>query len=154
MAELEIRPTLRFVILGYLAVAGLLVAAIVWWNMEGTPVTQGAVAVAAILFLWPVIRHVQARRVRCKLEGANLRYEEGLVSTTVRTIPVANVQDVTVRRGLVQRIWGLGDLRIETAGDSAPVEIDNVESPQTTADRVLAARGTASGQGQGSVVRG
>ena len=146
MADLEIRPTLRFVILGYLAVAVLLVAAVVWWNMEGTQVALGAVAVAALLFVWPAVRHLKCRRIRCKLEGANLRYEEGLVSTTVRTIPVANIQDVTVRRGVVQRIWGLGDLRIETAGDSAPVEIANVENPQPTADRVLAARGTAAGQ--------
>jgi uncharacterized membrane protein YdbT with pleckstrin-like domain len=153
MADLEIRPTLRFVILGYLAVAGLLVAAIVWWNMEGTPVTQGAVAVAALLFIWPIIRHVQRRSIRCKLDGSNLRYEEGLVSTTVRTIPVANIQDVTVHCGVVQRIWGLGDLRIETAGDSKPVEIDNVANPQPLAERILAARVTASGQGQGSAVR-
>lgn len=154
MAELEIRPTLRFVILGYLAVAGLLVAAIVWWNMEGTPVTQGAVAVAALLFIWPVIRHVQARRVRCKLEGGNLRYEEGLASTTVKTIPLANIQDITVRRGVMQRMWGLGDVRIEAVGAGAAVEIDNVENPQPLADRILAARGTATGQGPASAVRG
>lgn len=147
MADLEIRPTLRFVILGYLAVAVLLVAAVVWWNMVGTPLTLGAVAVAALLFVWPAVRHVQRRRIRCKLEGANLRYEEGLVSTTVKTIPLANIQDVTVRRGVVQRIWGIGDIRIEAVGSGAAVEIDNVENPQPLADRILAARGTATGQG-------
>ncbi len=146
MADLEIRPTLRFVILGYLAVAVLLVAAVVWWNMVGTQLTLGAVAVAALLFVWPATRHLKCRRVRCKLEGANLRYEEGLVSTTVKTIPLANIQDVTVRRGVVQRIWGLGDIRIEAVGSGAAVEIDNVENPQPLADRILAARGTATGQ--------
>ena len=36
MADLEIRPTLRFVMLGYLAVTVLFVAAVVWWNMVGS----------------------------------------------------------------------------------------------------------------------
>ena len=152
MADLEIRPTLRFVVLGYLAVAALVVAAIAWWNMERTPLTQGVVAVAALLSIWPAARHLKCRRIRCKLEGANLRYEEGLVSTTVKTIPLANIQDVTVRRGMLQRIWGIGDIRIEAVGSGAAVEIDNVENPQPLADRILAARGTATGQG--SPVRG
>jgi len=153
MADLEIRPTLRFVVLGYLAVTALLVAAIAWWYLEGTPVTQAAVAVAALLYIWPAIRHVQRRRIRCRLDGSNLRYEEGLLSTTARTIPVANIQDVTVRCGILQRIWGLGDIRIETAGDSASVEIDNVANPQPLAERILAARVAATGLGQGSGVR-
>jgi len=71
-------------------------------------------AVAALLYAWPAIRHLERQRIRCRLEGGNLRYEEGLLSTTVKTVPVAHIQDVTVRRGLVQRMWrrdsgGAGD---------------------------------------------
>ena len=149
MAELEIRPTLRFICLGYIAVTMLLLAALVWWAMERTRVSGGAAVVAGLLFAWPAIRHLDRQRIRCRLEGDHLRYEEGLLSTTVKTIPLANIQDVTVRRGLAQRIWGVGDMRIETTGHGTPVDIANVQNPQTLADRILAARGSAASSGRG-----
>jgi membrane protein YdbS with pleckstrin-like domain len=142
MAELEIRPTLRFIRLGYVAVTVLLAAALAWWAIERTPASVGAIVVAALLFAWPLIRHLKRQRIRCRLEGENLRYEEGLLSTTVKTLPVANIQDVTVQRGLMQRLWRVGNLRIDTTGHGDPIEIANVEDPQPLADRILAARGT------------
>jgi putative membrane protein len=143
MAELEIRPTMKFIRLGYVAVLALLVAALIWWGMAQDQTVLGGVGAAALLLFWPALRHVQQRRVRCRLDGVNLRYEEGLLSTTTRTIPVSNIQDVTVSRGLMQRLWGVGNLRIETSGDSPAVEIANVDDPQPIADRILAARGLA-----------
>jgi membrane protein YdbS with pleckstrin-like domain len=141
MAELEIRPTLRFIRLGYAAVIVLFLAALGWWAMERTTPAAGAAAVAALLFAWPAFRHLKRQRIRCKLEKDNLRYEEGLLSTTVKTLPVSNIQDVTVRRGLMQRVWGIGTIRIDTTGHGEPIEIANVEDPQPLADRILAARG-------------
>jgi membrane protein YdbS with pleckstrin-like domain len=141
MAELEIRPTLRFIRLGYVVVAVLFVAAVAWWAMERTTPAAGAAVVAALLFAWPALRHLERQRIRCKLEGDNLRYEEGILSTTVKTLPVTNIQDVTVQRGLLQRIWGIGNLRIETVGHGEAIEIANVEDPQPLADRILSVRG-------------
>ena len=83
-------------------------------------------------------RHLERQRIRCRLEGGHLRYEHGIFSTTVKTIPVANIQDVTVRRTLTQRLWGVGDLRIETAGPSSALEIAGVDHPQQIAEKILA----------------
>jgi len=140
-AELEIRPTMRFIKLGYLGAGALLAAALVWWGMEQTATRMAAVIAAALLMAWPAARHVKRQRVRCRLEGSSLRYEEGLFSTIVKSVPISNIQDVTVRRGAMQRIWGVGDIRIETAGHGSGLEIANVEAPQEAADRILAARG-------------
>ena len=140
MADLEIRPTLRFIRLGYLGAGSLLVAALIWLGIDQSQLPMAATAGAAVLLFWPAVRHLKRQRLRCLLEGGQLRYHEGLVSTTVRTIPVANIQDVTVRRGPLQRLFGVGDIRIETAGDSSAVEIHNVDDSQSVADRLLAAK--------------
>ena len=139
MPELEIRPTMRFIRVGYVAVGVVLIAAIVWWSTTQDNLSLAGVAAAALLFLWPISRHLERQRIRCRLESGQLRYEYGLLSTTVKTIPVAGIQDVTVRRTLMQRLWGVGNLRIETAGQASALEIANIEDPQTIADAILAA---------------
>jgi uncharacterized membrane protein YdbT with pleckstrin-like domain len=65
-----------------------------------------------------------------------LRYETGLLSRTTRTILVSRVQDVTVRQRLGQRLFGLGDLSIETAGEASRLTISQVDRPQEIADRI------------------
>jgi len=147
MAELEIRPTMRFIRLGYATVAALLGAALVWWANRQDAASLAAVAAAAVLLAWPMARHVQRQRIRCRVAGGQLRYEEGLLSTTTKTIPVAGIQDVTVRRSLGQRIWGVGNLRIETAGHASALEISNVEDPQGWADKILEASGRTGSTG-------
>lgn len=144
MAELEIRPTMRYIKAGYIVVGALLVAALIWWRMDpDNGFSLAAVVAAAALLLWPITRHVKRQRVCCRLEGAHLRYEYGLLSSTVKTIPVAGIQDVTVHRSFGQRLWGVGNLRIETAGQSSALEIDNINDPQKVADFILATAGKA-----------
>ena len=137
MADLEIRPTMRLITLGYITTDALLVAAIVWWVNRRDDVSLAAVVAAALLLLWPVVRHIKRQRVRCRLQEGQLRYEYGLFTTSVKSLPLANIQDVTVRRTPMQRMWGIGDLRIETAGKSGALEINNVDDPQKSADTIL-----------------
>jgi uncharacterized membrane protein YdbT with pleckstrin-like domain len=137
MAELEIRPTMRFVKMGYAAVAGLFALTITWWALDPSPLPLSAVVVAVLLFAWPIARHLQRQRTRCWLDGDHLRYEAGLFSSTVKTIQVANIQDVTIHRTFRQKMWGLGDLRIETAGRASTLEIQDVEDVKGSADKIL-----------------
>ncbi|MBI3667780.1 MAG: PH domain-containing protein [Acidobacteria bacterium] len=140
----EIRPTLRFIRLGYAVAGGLLLAALVWWATDkGNPYP---VIVALLVLLWPASRHLKRQRVRCRLEGGHLRYQAGLVSTTVKTIPINKIQDVTVRRSLTQRLWGVGTLRIESAGQSSALEIANVDDPEQAAKKILEAQSASSAQ--------
>ncbi len=138
-AQLEIRPTMRFVSLTYGLVLLLLAAAVVWWVIQQDNLSLAGVAVAALLLLWPASKHLERQRTRCRLEGDHLRYEYGILSTTTKTIPMAKIQDVTVRRTVGQRVWGVGDLRIETAGAASALEIHDVENPEGVAQQVLAA---------------
>jgi uncharacterized membrane protein YdbT with pleckstrin-like domain len=54
------------------------------------------------------------------------------------------VQDVTVHQTLGQRLLGLGDLTIETAGETSRLTIREISSPREVAERIL---DLASGKG-------
>ena len=135
MAELEIRPTMRFIWAGYVLALLALASAVAWWISRQDTLSLAVV----ILDLWPLERHLNRQRTVWRLEADHLRYEHGLLTTTVKTIPLANIQDATVRRRLSQRLWGVGDLRVETAGQASAIEIFNVENAQQAADQILAA---------------
>jgi uncharacterized membrane protein YdbT with pleckstrin-like domain len=129
-----IRPTFKFIQLGYVlaTLAGLAIGVVVYLQMSqwyGFP--------ALLLLLWPLAKHVRQRLTKITIDGDKLRYEFGLLSKTTRTIQLSKVQDVTVRQGLGQRLVGVGDLSIETAGETSRLTIANIDQPQEVADKLM-----------------
>jgi membrane protein YdbS with pleckstrin-like domain len=93
--------------------------------------------VAALFLLLPIRRHIRRQSVKMTIAGDKLRYEAGLLSKTTRNIQLSKVQDVTVRQSLAQRMAGLGDLTIETAGESSRLTFPNIDRPQAIADTII-----------------
>ncbi|MFB3826406.1 MAG: PH domain-containing protein [Bryobacteraceae bacterium] len=146
-----IRPTFKFIRLGY-ALAGLVVlAAVVAWATV-LPQAWWLPIAAAALLLWPLQKHIKRNLTSITIAGDKLRYETGLLSKTTRTIQLSKVQDVRVDQNLGQRILGVGNLSIETAGETSRLTIANIDAPQRAADHIvdLAQHGSAKGQGQGA----
>jgi len=142
MEELVIRPSMKFIKLGYLTVGVLFVASVIaqnHWAEALPPELPGWVipSVFAILFLWPMSRHMRQRFTKMTMVGDKLRYETGMLSKATRTIQLSKVQDVTVRQTVGQRMGGIGDLSIETAGESSRLTFPNIDSPQAVADRII-----------------
>jgi uncharacterized membrane protein YdbT with pleckstrin-like domain len=141
MEELVIRPSMKFVKLGYLVVGGLFLAALVGesqWKDKPESLPPWLIpAIFALLLLWPASRHLRQRFTVMTMLGDKLRYETGMLSKATRTIQLSKVQDVTVRQTLAQRMGGVGDLSIETAGDSSRLTFANIDSPQSIADRII-----------------
>lgn len=50
----------------------------------------------------------------------SLRIREGLLRTHERTMTVANIQNLTIRRGPLQKLFRIADLEVRTAGGGAP----------------------------------
>jgi uncharacterized membrane protein YdbT with pleckstrin-like domain len=96
-------------------------------------------AVAALGLLFPIRRHIRRQSVKMTIAGDKLRYEAGLLSKTTRNIQLSKVQDVRVDQSLGQRMLGVGDISIETSGESSRLEMDNVDAPQAIADEIVAA---------------
>jgi uncharacterized membrane protein YdbT with pleckstrin-like domain len=134
MTEMIIRPTMKFIYIGYIAtllgIAGIVSAV---GRMEWPPWVAGA---SLLLLLWPLQRHVLNRLTKMTLLDDKLRYETGLLGKTTRTILISRVQDLTVHQRLSQRMFGVGDLSIETAGESSRLTISGIDRPQEVADHI------------------
>ena len=89
-----------------------------------------------LLLLWPFKRHLRNRLTKMTILDDRLRYETGFLSRTTRTILISHVQDVTVHQHIGQRIFGVGNLSIETAGESSRETIFNIDRPQEIADHI------------------
>ena len=134
MPEVIIRPTLKFIKTGYVAIL-LVAAAAGGFAMQGMA-PEWLPAVAALLLLWPAQRQIRRQGTRLIISGDKLRYESGLLSKTTRTISLAKVQDVSVHQSMGQRITGTGDLAIETAGESSRLTVHSIDKPQAVADQI------------------
>ncbi|HEX4594508.1 MAG TPA: PH domain-containing protein [Bryobacteraceae bacterium] len=100
-----------------------------------------------ILFLWPIKRHIQRQAIKMTISGDKLRYETGLGSKSTRIIQLPKVQDVRVVQSIMQRMLGVGDISIETAGESSRLVLDNIDQPQQLAEQITDLSGHVSGTG-------
>jgi uncharacterized membrane protein YdbT with pleckstrin-like domain len=154
MSEMIIRPTMKFIYMGY-AVVVLIVAAVaiaatrLQWPPSIPSAWQPWIPwLPVLLLLWPLKRHFRNRFTKMTILDDRLRYETGILSRNTRTVQLSKVQDVTVRQRIGQRIFGVGDLSIETAGKSSWEAIVNIDRPQEIADHInhLSERGHSKDQ--------
>jgi uncharacterized membrane protein YdbT with pleckstrin-like domain len=142
MSEMIIRPTMKFIYMGYVVVILIVVAlAVAMEHIEWPPSIPSAWQpwipwLPVLLLLWPLKRHLRNRLTKMTILDDRLRYETGLLSRTTRTILISRVQDVSVHQRISQRIFGVGDLSIETAGEASRETIFNIDRPQEIADHI------------------
>ena len=142
MAEMVIRPTMKYIYLGYVLVVVIVVASVVLLEHIQMPVGIPPALqpwipwLPVLLLLWPLKRHLRNRLTKMTILEDRLRYESGLMSRTTRTILISKVQDVTVHQRISQRLFGVGDVSIETAGGSSRETIFNIDRPQEIADHI------------------
>lgn len=150
MEDAVIRPTMKFIKLGYAVVLLLIVtAAVLFFTMiphdsewRNRP---WVIALPALLLVWPIRRHIARQFTKATISGDKLRYEVGALAKTTRNISLPKVQDARVDQSVMQRMFGVGDLAIETAGEASRLTIRNVDRPQKVADEILAASHGAGG---------
>lgn len=138
-----VRPTLLFIKLGYAAAAtgGLLLVALLTWDLGVWDLEVPAyvsIPLALALLLVPAYRHLRRHMLRYTLTDSKIEIEEGFVSQTTRNIPLRNVQDVTVRATLFQRVLRFGDLVVDNAGgEGGATVLRNIPEPRRHAEMLL-----------------
>jgi membrane protein YdbS with pleckstrin-like domain len=95
-------------------------------------------ALPALVALYLVSRHIRRRMVKLTILEDRLRYEAGFLSKTTRTMELTKVQDVRVDQTVGQRMLNIGNLSLETAGESSRIVMPSVDRPHEAADRILA----------------
>jgi len=137
--DIVIRPTTKFLKAGAIAAAivflGLEIAYLALW--AGQFPHRWVMILPPLVLLWPGARWVRRQATRTVVTGDRLRYETGLLSTSTRTIQLAKVQDVRVEQRLAQRVFDVGNLSIETAGEASRLTLVNVDEPHKLADEIM-----------------
>lgn len=138
MNELTIRPTLKFIKAGAITAAviflGLEILYLVKWRDDIAP---WVMALPPLILLWPLARYLRWRSVKIVVLTDRLRYEAGLLSKNVRSLELNKLQCVNVHQGVVQRIFGVGDIAFETAGQGTWTPMRHVDHPQRLADELM-----------------
>jgi uncharacterized membrane protein YdbT with pleckstrin-like domain len=137
--ELTIRPTAKFI------KAGAVCAAIVFLALEILYLVHRdqlggrtwLMALPPLILLWPAARALRRNLTRAVIGTDRLRYETGVTFKTTRNIQLAKIQDVRVDQRMMQRMFNVGNLSIETAGESSRLTIVNVDSPQAWAEEIM-----------------
>jgi uncharacterized membrane protein YdbT with pleckstrin-like domain len=149
MADIVIRPSMKFIKAGYVAALLVVAAAIfVHYKYIADQYPKPWLPLASLLvLLWPIKRHIQRQAVKLTIAGEKLRYETGLTSKSTRLIQLPKVQDVRAIQSLSQRMFGVGDLSIETAGESSRLIVENIDNPQQLAEQITDLAGHAPATG-------
>ncbi len=89
----------------------------------GTPQISGAEGVGVLVVVWFVAalayQLVYYQRFAYELTEDTLDIASGVVSRRKREIPLRRVQNVDIRRNVVQRMLGIAQIDLETAGGSS-----------------------------------
>jgi uncharacterized membrane protein YdbT with pleckstrin-like domain len=117
--------------------AFILIALAYGYNNNRTERQDWLVIPPLLLLAWTLWRHVKLRFTSLTVAGKRLRYDVGMLSRSTRTMELAKVQDVHVDQTLFQRMLGLGNLTIESAGESGRLTIANIDRPHDIADFIL-----------------
>ena len=139
MSDIVIRPTSKFLkagaILSAVVFLGLETGCLLSWNS----LLGGAwlMVVPPLIFLWPGVRALRRQFTRTSITGDRLRFETGVAARSTRTIQLSKLQDVRVDQRVTQRMFNVGNLSIETAGEASRLTIPNVDDPQALADEIM-----------------
>jgi uncharacterized membrane protein YdbT with pleckstrin-like domain len=139
----HIRPTMMFVIIGYIAAAlgGLVLVALlgVLSSMIGSPIPfVVAIPVGLALLLIPAYYHFKRNMIHYTLTDSKIQFDEGFIRRKTRSIPLRTIQDVTVSSGIMQRLLGFGSVVIDNASETnSNIVMRNISKPQHYADVLL-----------------
>lgn len=132
------RPTLFFIKIGYgLAALGAVILIILlayyvsapWWI---------ALPIALALLLIPAFYHIKRNMVEYTLTNHKLEIDEGFIARTTRNLPLRNIQDVTVKATIMQRLLGYGNVIIDNASElGGSTVMHNIHDPRKYADLLL-----------------
>lgn len=134
------RPTLLFIKIGYgLAALGAVIVIILLASVISAP-WWIALPLALSLLLVPAYRHIKRNLIQYTLTNHRLEIAGGFLTRTTSNYPLRNIQDVTIKANIMQRLFGYGNVIIENAGEDPRYDetrMHNVHNPRQYADMIL-----------------
>jgi uncharacterized membrane protein YdbT with pleckstrin-like domain len=138
VSDFTIRPTLKFIKAGAIAAAlvflALEIAYLAEWRDQAP---TWVMALPPLILLWPLVRWLRWRAVRIVVTADRLRYETGLLSRDARNLELSKLQCVNVHQSMMQRLFNVGGIGFETAGQGTWTPMRHVDSPHQLADELM-----------------
>jgi uncharacterized membrane protein YdbT with pleckstrin-like domain len=136
------KTLIRPVLVAVLVVAVALVVEVVIPSGSAAAAERLVVAAVAILalMLWLMVPVLRWRTTTYELTTRRLRMRDGIVTRHGRDIPLARINDVSFSKGLLDRLFGSGQLTVESAGEHGQIvlaDIPQVEATQATLFRLV-----------------
>jgi membrane protein YdbS with pleckstrin-like domain len=126
-----------FVAAGVLTLLGLVVA------IAGGP-AGGTVFVIAAMLVWGGLALLYLYRrmtVRYRLTTYRFFHETGLLSRVGNRVEVIDIDDVTVSQGVIERMFGVGTVRISSSDKTDPeLTLPGIDDARRVADLIDGAR--------------
>src|SRR3954462_1388116 len=93
-----------------------------WW------LTLALIVVALICFIIPWLR---TKMVRYRISNYRIDYERGLLSRRIDTLELWHVEDISFNQSLLDRLMGVGDIRVISHDDTTPqLELKGLPNPR------------------------
>ena len=139
MADLVVHPSTKMIQLSYVVwiAAGIAIMAV--RQLYAVSNIEYALAVPLLGILWSAAKHIKRRYTTLAIAGSKLSFQEGILSRSTRNMDVAKIQDVRVDQTLGQRMLNLGNLTLETAGETGSLTMPGIDQPRKVADAILGA---------------
>jgi len=138
-AQTIVRPSLKFIQAGFAAVVIVIVAALVaQYTLLPAGQPPWLPTAASLLIVWPLSRLIRRQFSKVVISGDKLYFETGAIAKQTRIIQIPRIQDVRVHQTITQRLTGVGNLSIETAGETSRLTIPSIDNPRQLAETLLA----------------
>jgi hypothetical protein len=82
-----------------------------WW------LTLALIAAGLLCFLVPWL---WTKRIRYRISNYRIDYERGLLSRRIDTLELWHVEDISFNQSLIDRIMGVGDIKVISHDDTTP----------------------------------
>ena len=138
-ARVELRTSVKVIKLGYLlcVLVAVGMAAYLLTIHDLDQRMWGWLAIPGLGLIILAIRHMRRRLIKLTILEDRLRYEAGVLSKSTRTMELTKIQDVRVDQTLGQRMLDVGDLSLETAGETSRIVMRSIDNPHAASDRIL-----------------
>jgi uncharacterized membrane protein YdbT with pleckstrin-like domain len=139
VADFTIRPTSKFIMMRTMLAALIFLAVEIAWFTQWRDVEalHFLPMIAPLIFVWPGLKALRRQFTTVTVTGDRMRVETGAVSKSSRIIQLSKVQDVRVDQSMTQRMFGVGNISIETAGEASRLTLEDIDDPQTVAEQLL-----------------
>jgi uncharacterized membrane protein YdbT with pleckstrin-like domain len=125
---------------GVIVLAGLLFCAsgLLLAQHELRAAASAGMLVAVLLAIAPVI---SVYSTRYTVTSERVIQRNGLISRRTSQVEITDIRNVQVKQGILQRIFGVGDVGVSTAAQAGlEIEFKGIRSPQVVADAIRARR--------------